>query len=174
MELEPENQPEFRAMTFEIDGKDIEVKCRFVDLHSPEYDKRFEGAPLYRKKSDVVVSARQARAGEVVETKKDATTNTAKEGEWVVTGPKGESWIVAGETFEESYRPKEDEEGKFIALGVPARVIKTKEDIVFRAPWGEFQGVRAGGYVLDKEDGERYGVEKEAFEATYESIEEEE
>ena len=168
----PENQPESRVMTFEQDGEKVEVKCRLVDLNTPEYDAKFEGAPLFRKNAEV--RARQATTREEIETALDATQSVAEPGDWIVTNPGGEVYRVKDETFKNAYRPKEGEEGTFVALGVPVKAVQVNEDIAFMAPWGSEQGVRSGGYIVERLDNkERYGIEKAAFESTYEAIEEE-
>ena len=54
------------------------------------------------------------------------------------------------------------------------KAVQVNEDIAFMAPWGSEQGVRSGGYVVERQDNkERYGIEKAAFDSTYEAIEEE-
>ncbi len=168
----PESQPETMVMTFEQGGEKVEVKCRFVDLNTPEYDAKFENAPLFRK--NVEVKARQATTREEIETALDATQSVAEPGDWIVTNPGGEVYRVKDEIFKKAYKPKEDEEGTFIALGVPVKAVQVNEDIAFMAPWGSVQGVRSGGYIVERQDNkERYGIEKVAFESTYEAIEEE-
>ena len=168
----PKSQPENRIMTFGQGNKKVEVKCRLVDLNTPEYDAKFEDAPLFRKNAEV--KARQATTREEIETALDATRSVAEPGDWIVTNPGGEVYRVKDETFKKAYKPKEGEEGTFVALGVPVKAVQVNEDIAFMAPWGSEQGVRSGGYVVERQDNkERYGIEKAAFDSTYEAIEEE-
>jgi len=156
----------YPVMNFEVDGRKLKVECRLVDLQTPEYGAKFENAPLYRKNAEV--QARQATAREEVRTALDATTSTAEPGDWIVTNPTGETYRVANGTFSNAYRPIEGKVGFFEAVGVPVKVVKVEEDIAFNAPWGSLQGVRAGGYVVERTDnGERYGIDKAAFETTY-------
>lgn len=160
---------EHKTLTFEKDGIPIEAEARVIDLHSEEFDAHFERAPMFIKNAEV--RARQIQPGdsELVETALDATFSTASEGDWIVTNPGGESYTVKNETFQNAYRAKEGEEGAFIALGVPVRVVQVSENVVFTAPWGSDQGVMAGGYVVERTDnGERYGIEEQAFLDTYE------
>jgi hypothetical protein len=167
----PEDSLKSRIMTFNQVGEKVEVKCRLVDLNTPEYDKEFEDAPLFRKNAEV--KARQATTREEIETALDATRSVAEPGDWIVTNPGGEVYTVKKKTFENAYRQKEGEEGTFATLGVPVKAVQVNADIAFMAPWGSEQGVRSGGYVVERQDnGERYGIEKAAFEATYVAIEE--
>lgn len=171
-ELKPNAQPDVKTMTFNKGGEDIEAECEVVDLSSEEFDKLFENAPQYRKNAEVKARQIVGNVTEKVETALDATSSTATEGDWVVTNPGGEEYTVANDTFEGAYSAKEGEDGVFIALGVPVRVVKVDENVVFTAPWGSDQGVLAGGYVVERTDnGERYGIDEQAFADTYEAVE---
>ena len=129
---------------------------------------------LRRLRKNAEVKARQATTREEIKTALDATQSVAEPGDWIVTNPGGEVYRVKDETFKNAYRSKEDEEGTFAALGVPVKAVQVNEDIAFMAPWGSEQGVRSGGYVVERQDNkERYGIEKAAFDSTYEAIEEE-
>jgi hypothetical protein len=157
---------EYRIMNFEVDGERLEVECRLVDLKKPEYDAKFENAPLYRKNAEV--QARQVTTIEEVRTALDATTSTAEPGDWIVTNPGGETYRVVDEIFNNAYRSIDGKVGFFESIGVPVKVVEVTENIAFMAPWASLQGVRAGGYVVERTDnGERYGIDKAAFEATY-------
>ena len=58
-------------------------------------------APIYQK--CVTVLAREARPGEIVDTVMAdghfETTNTASEGDWVITNPSGEVFVVQPQRF---------------------------------------------------------------------------
>ncbi len=91
--------------------------------------------------------------------------------DWIVTNPGGEAYKVADDVFQRAYKAKKGSDGAFVSLGVPVRVVPVSENIVFKAPWGSDQGVQAGGVVVERTDNrERYGIEKEAYETTYEPV----
>lgn len=165
--IEQPREPQFEEVEFEVNGEKEKVKAELVDLNSKEYDEQFEKAEWYKK--SVEIEARQATQEEEVITALDATKNIAKPGDWIVTGTKGERYIIRKEKFDKLYKPKEGESGKFVSTGVPVKAIRTDKTIVFQASWGK-QAVKAGGYLIERDD-KRHGVEKEVFETTYKKIE---
>lgn len=153
-------------------GDDEKVYCKEVDLNSSKFDEVFEDAPSYVKNAEV--NARQIKPGEeqTVRTELDATESDAKVGDWIVTNPGGESYVVKNDVFQNAYQPT-SEDGVFVSVGVPVKAVKINENIVFMAPWGSEEGVKAGGFIVERSDnGERYGIEREAFLDTYEEVEE--
>ena len=167
-----ENKPTTKIMTFEKDGQSVEVECKIVNLNTPEYDQLLENASLFKKNAEV--QARKVEIREEIATALDATKAFAEPGDWIITNPGGEAYKIKDETFQNAYEPKEGEDGTFLALGVPVKAVQVNENIVFKAPWGSDQGVQASGYIVERQDNkERYGIEEEAFDTTYEAIEEE-
>jgi len=143
------------------------VQCKEVDLNSPEFNQMFKDALTYAKVAQV--SARQVQPGEeqMVVTELDATKSKAKAGDWIVVNPGGEIYTVTNEVFQNAYKPTSSD-GMFTSKGVPVKAIEVNENIVFIAPWGEEAAVRAGGFIVERSDnGERYGVERQAFLDTY-------
>lgn len=77
-----------------------------------------------------------------VETKKTA----GEKGGYKITNPNGEQYLVDPTKFESRYdavgeniyRPKWD----------PVRVIRTDENVTFKAPWGEDMRIKAGGVLV--------------------------
>ncbi len=122
-------------------------------------------------KKSVEIRARRAVPGEVIETGLDATKNTAEEGDWIVTNPNGEQYIVKDDKFQARYEPKEGEDGVFVSKGLPVKAVQVDRNIVFKAPWGELQAVKAGGYIIESGN-ERYGIDQDAFLKTYKPVEE--
>lgn len=122
------------------------------------------------------VSARPATEGEDIDTVIDGikeTTNTAAAGDYVVTGPKGEEYIISGEKFNKLYEATA-EEGVYKAKGLVKayQIPEGTEDFTFVAPWGEDMLVQAGDYIAtsfaDNFDAEKcYRIEKGVFEQTY-------
>lgn len=146
-----------------------------IDPTSPEILKALASAPVFRK--HVRVNARPAVPGEVIDTTLASgakeTTNTANEGNWVITNPSGERYIVSAEMFSARYEPT-DEPGIYAATGF-CRAIKNPfgTPIEFMANWGTPQTgdeQRMIAVTCDKDGnpvGEPYLIDGDAFAETY-------
>ncbi len=102
------------------------------------------------------------------------TTNTAHPGDAIITGPKGEKYVLTPEEFGAMYEPLVDEggevmEGKFLPKNVVKRIKNpTGQEIVIDAPWGGDQNGEADCWLVESQiNGDRYIIEAGAFEATY-------
>jgi len=146
--------------------EEVEVaNCRRIDLSTPEYDRLFAEAPLYVKTTPI--RARQIAAGrtEVVPVKSGATTDTAREGDWICTSPSGEEYKGPAD-FGDVYEADPDTPGQFKPRHDPRRMIRLTENVIFTAPWGEWQAVAKGGYLMERTikggpdagKTERYGI----------------
>ena len=108
-------------------------------------------------------------------TERVETVNTANPGDAIVTGKKGERYIVSTEDFSKLYEPLTDE-GGVAADGryLPRNVVKcmenpTRQEIIIDAPWGGKQTGGADCMIVESQiNGDRYIVERGAFEMTYE------
>lgn len=108
-------------------------------------------------------------------TERVETVNTANPGDAIVTGKKGERYIVSTEDFSKLYEPLTDE-GGVAADGryLPRNVVKcmenpTRQEIIIDAPWGGKQTGGADCIILESQiNGDRYLIERGAFEMTYE------
>ena len=108
-------------------------------------------------------------------TKRVETVNTANPGDAIVTGKKGERYVVGAEDFGKLYEPLTDENG-VITDGkyLPKNVVKcmknpTGQEIIINAPWGGEQTGGADCMIVESQiNGDRYIVERGAFEMTYE------
>jgi PGDYG protein len=111
-----------------------------TDLNTPDMTALFAAAPLYRKSA--IVAARRASAGERIVTVMSSghveTSVTCDGGEWVITNPGGELYVISAEKFARRYEPADD--GRYRAKGIirafrnPAGV-----PVTILAPWGEDQ-----------------------------------
>lgn len=102
------------------------------------------------------------------------TTNTAQPGDAIITGPKGEQYVLTPEEFGAMYEPLVDEngetiEGQFLPKNVVKRIKNpTGQEIVIDAPWGGDQNGEADCWLVESQiNGDRYIIEASAFEATY-------
>ncbi len=139
-----------------------------IDLGSVEFDTNFKNAPMYEKYA--IVEARPAKPGEKIVTRvntkggtMEETKNQAGQGDFIVTNPGGEEYIIKSDKFSKLYEKLPD--GKFKAMG-EVRAIKTDRNVAFTAPWGEKMNILAGGYLVDN-NGDRYGIEESIFKMTY-------
>ncbi len=110
------------------------------DLATPEITQALTEAPLFLKSA--VVEAHVAEAGERVVTTladgREETAQTTEGGEYVVTNPSGEQYVLQSDNFAKRYEEQED--GTFRAKGACRAVPNpTGEDITIMAPWGEEQ-----------------------------------
>ena len=133
---------------------------------------------LYRKKTSALI--RPAKAGERVETWLDGereTLNTAKAGDYVVRGLKGEHYIIGADALVDRYGPPlgaPDAQGfrRYVAKGNAYAFRYDGKPFKFVAPWGEDMIVNPGDYIGTAEIGSDrfYRIEKDAFAETYEEV----
>lgn len=152
-------------------------KSEITDINSEEYTQALAEASIFEKTA--TIQARLAQAGEVVATTladgTQETTNTANEGDFIVTNPGGEQYIVPGEKFVKRYETT-DQEGTFKAVGM-IRAIKnpSAESIKIVAPWGEEMDGDAECYIVTGYDptnpeeisSDRYIIGAQEFADTY-------
>jgi hypothetical protein len=96
---------------------------------------------------------------------KPETKNLAKPGDYIVTGPAGERYVIAGNRFDRLYEADPARPGEFRSKGTVLAVLLT-EPVTFKAPWGEQQRIDAGG-VLVKNGDDIYGIAESVFAETY-------
>ncbi len=158
---------------------DNEEFLKLTDEDILEIMQKLSTAPVYRKQG--TVNARLAKRGERIMTRLEdgfsETTNTANAGDWVVTNPTGESYIVALADFEKRYEPT-DELGLFRSKG-HCRAISSPfgKNITLMAPWGEEQSGKADCMIVVTCDaagqnmsGTPYIIAGKEFGETYQSV----
>ena len=124
------------------------------------------------------IQAVKALGGEVIETiladGTKETTNTANAGDWIVTNPGGEKYVVDGAKFSKKYEPCPDElgEGWFKPKGGIQKFLKLREDVQFICSWGEEQFIAAGGFVNVTDLNDIYGIAETEFNSTYKEVDE--
>ncbi len=147
-----------------------------IDRKSPAIMSALAAAPLFKKQG--TVRARAAKDGEVIETILGSgdfeTENVAVLGDWIVTNPTGEQYIISGSKFFDRYEDT-DENGVFAARGY-CRAIPNPEGVPIEimASWGTPQMGDENCLVADTCDengenmgGEPYLIEGDAFAVTY-------
>ncbi len=148
---------------------------KHIDRKSPGIMAVLVVAPVFRKFG--TVKAREAQLGEKVTTTlangARETSNAANAGDWIVTNPSGEDYIISAEKFLGRYESTA-EPGVYRAKGY-CRAVKNPfgEPIEIMASWGEPQQGNAECMIADtcdaqgKTDGEPYLIDAVAFAATY-------
>lgn len=147
-----------------------------VDRKSPEIMEALANAQVYRKQGQV--RAHRAEVGEQITTTLASgakeTVNTANEGDWIVTNPSGEQYIISQAKFESRYESTE-ENGVYRAKG-HCRAIQNPfgNAIEIMASWGEPQTGDERCMIADTCDengenmgGEPYLIDADAFAETY-------
>ena len=127
----------------------------------------------YQKFGNVV--AKQVTAGLKIDTVIDGeieTTNTSKDGDWLVTGPKGEQYLIADDKFKKRYAfvSKTPRGDKYKAVGNVFAVQFKGATFKFKAPWGEEMLCRNGDFICSTSMAnvdDVYRIEKDAFAKTY-------
>ncbi len=134
------------------------------------------GEPDTYAKFARVRAERTYEGGELIETylameNRVETKNVAKAGDWIVTNPGGEKYIVPGDKFAKKYERALDlGEGWFKPTGGNQEFVQLKRDMNIIAPWGETQVLKKGAYVNVTDLTDIYGVAQAEFKDTYKSI----
>jgi hypothetical protein len=150
-----------------------------VDRKAPEILSALKTAPIYKKQGRV--NARPGVVGEQITTTLEGgakeTVNTANEGDWVVTNPSGEQYIISDNKFLGRYEQAADEDGVYKAKGY-CRAVKNPfgQPVEIMASWGSPQIGDENCMFADtcdaagKVDGEPYLIDADAFVKTYKQV----
>ena len=89
-------------------------------------------------------------------------------GDWILTNPGGERYVVNPTTFAKKYEPA-PELGKrwYKPTGGVAKFLETTEDMTFVCSWGAEQSIDAGGFINVTSLEDIYGIAREEFFDTY-------
>jgi len=97
---------------------------------------------------------------------KKETSNTAKKGDYILTGTRGEKYVLTPEKFNSRYKIKGDK-AETIPVKTKAKIVE--KPIKFMASWGEKMIANSGDAIVNN-DGEYYRIEKKAFKNTYKKV----
>lgn len=147
----------------------------FHDIHAQQFTELFNNAPIYTKsatvQAELVTEIRQVQT--IVSDGFLETEASAAIGQYIVTNPDGEQYILPPETFAARY---EHIEGNLYKAVGSIRAFRNPypEDVEILAPWGEPQFGKSDclfAVALDAEDvmvdSDRYVIEGTAFQNTY-------
>lgn len=120
----------------------------------------------------VLVYAVEASGGEKVVTQLAdgtiETTSVAKEGDFIITNPDGERYVVSSNKFHKKYELAFDVgENCYKPKADVCKFLEIDEDITFVCSWGEMQYIKAGGFINITDFDDIYGVAKNEFFDTY-------
>lgn len=130
-----------------------------------------EKAAFYKKTA--WIKARKGFPGEEIITKManglTETKNVVKKGDWIITNPDGESYIMPEETLQKKYEMDPAQKGVWRPKGGPQKMLSVTEDISFKAPWGEDMKIAKGGMlnISGMDQGDIYGIQPAEFKKTY-------
>ncbi|MBU6486249.1 MAG: PGDYG domain-containing protein [Burkholderiales bacterium] len=151
-------------------GAAEETSISYRRVTPQEFD--FTSAPRYRKtagldKSSVEFSGTRQEVMTMIDGIEE-TRNIAEPGDAIITGPKGERYVLTPEKFSKMYEQDPNEPNRYRAKNV-IRAIQLSESVELVAPWGEIQKALPGGRIAQAETDETdvYLIEREAFEMTY-------
>jgi hypothetical protein len=152
-----------------------------IDRHANEIALALDNhGKVYRKIGQV--RAKPVSAATLVDTVLSdgtkETTNRAQPGDFIVTGPAGERYVVERETFLARYAPKPGTSMTYIALGFVVAVPNPySRPIAINASWGEVQYGAADCMIADIFDaasgrraGQPYVIGLAEFGRTYAAI----
>ncbi len=102
------------------------------------------------------------------------TKNTCKNGDYVLTGLKGEKYVVVAKKIPNLYNLLE---GLLITRQLPRKVVKItklllsklklQQPIEFTATWGEGMKLYVGDYLVKEDEGKYYKIDGDVFKKTY-------
>ena len=149
-----------------------------IDRKAPHILRALSTARIFKKQGRV--EARQAAATESVTTTlasgKEETVNSANPGDFIVTNPSGERYVISAEKFAARYEAT-SEPGVYDAKGY-CRAISNPfvQPIEIQASWGSPQQGDDDCLIADtcdatgKLSGEPYLIERQAFKDTYAEV----
>lgn len=142
----------------------------FTYKEGSEFD--FSKAQVFRKtaaldKSNVEIATTPHEVVTVINGKEE-TRNQAQPGDRIITGVKGERYVIKEAKFGGLYEEDPADSSRYISKNV-IRAMQLGENTELTAPWGEKQRAAKGGYVAQRVDNpsDIYLIEEGAFKATY-------
>lgn len=132
----------------------------------------FSQAPVYRKtatllKSNVEIVTGTQEIYTVINGRLE-TKNTAQTGDRIITGVKGERYILNAENFAATYEEDLADPSRYLSKNF-IYALQPEDNIELIAPWGERQRTVRGGYVAQRLGNlnDIYLIEEDAFHRTY-------
>lgn len=97
----------------------------------------------------------------------DETTNTAHKGDWIITNPDGEQYVLSDDRFQTKYQS--DNNGRYLPIEDVKQFRQITHSVCFQSQKGDWRFVTAGSYLcISTGSGNEYGITNSAFDQTYE------
>jgi len=116
------------------------------------------------------IMAIQAHGGEAIVTKMAngliETQNTAKAGDFIITNPGGEQYVIGAAKFAARYVPTVNPNTYAPAIA-PLKAMRLTEDVQFQSRWGEQMYIAHGGVLVYSGPDDIYGIQGAEFKDTY-------
>lgn len=122
-----------------------------------------------RKNPAIQISAESANEGDVLNTSikgQIITTNIARAGDMKVTRIDGDSYFLSRDKFNQLYK-KKGNDNIYTPTERQLKAVKVTRHTSFLASWGTRQNIPAGGFIVQDDKGDKWGVHEESFNATY-------
>lgn len=116
----------------------------------------------FQVKKIAPIKARPATTGEKIATvMKDGypeTLNVTEAGDWIITNPSGEEYIVSD--FVDRYDPSRHFSGMYVKKE-SEKFVYAESNVKFMAAWGKVFNLKKGGAIVKKKAGGFYGIQPE-------------
>lgn len=138
----------------------------------------FAEARQYRKKRTAGADPQSVEVSRTVQLVRtmigdnQETSNTANPGDFIVTGIRGERYVLTPEKFHAKYERDPDAAGRFRSKRNVVRAIAFDHAVKWEAPWGQTQWAAPGARMIEASPGSSdiYLIDGEIFEQTYEAV----
>lgn len=134
------------------------------------YERLTSEEKTYQKKQltfDVEIAREPKQVITVIDGKAE-TTNKASKGDYILTGTKGERYVLSPEKFKKRYALAGNK-AKTKPVKIKAKEYTESKPEKFLASWGEEMILENGDFLVNN-NGEFYRIEKGAFHNTYELV----
>jgi hypothetical protein len=102
------------------------------------------------------------------------TSNTCNNGDYIISGVKGEKYVVLAKKLPTLYNLIEEvlvtrqQPRKVVKITKPLlKKVNIKEPVDFTASWGEELTLTAGDFLVKEEEGKYYKIDGDVFKKTY-------
>jgi hypothetical protein len=154
----------------------IRIAKRMAQQNMSQEEARAKFMPIIINKGKTYskfakVKARPAQPNETIDTITSdgkETTNTANQGDYVVTNPGGEEYIISKDKLDKRYIDLGN--GIYQAKGSAVAVEYSGPEIQFMASWGELMALKPGDMIVSPlpDLNEVYRIARKEFYETYE------
>jgi len=140
-----------------LDQKSMSIFYKNIGSQEKEYTKK-------DLTFNYIIAQKLTPVETIIDGKKE-TSNKANKGDYILTGSRGEKYVLTPEKFNSKYDIVSDSQAKTKPVKIMAK--EYQGDLVkFMADWGEEMILESGDFLVNN-NGEYYRIEKQAFHNTY-------